>query len=34
MGRHYLAMAQVFLAGLPSLRYIVAVARRHADTPE
>jgi ubiquinone/menaquinone biosynthesis C-methylase UbiE len=30
MGRHYPAMARVFLAGLPGLRYIFAVAR-HAN---
>jgi SAM-dependent methyltransferase len=30
MGRHYPAMARVFLADLPGLRYIFAVARRHA----
>lgn len=34
MGRHYPAMARVFLADLPGLRYIFAVARRHANTPE
>jgi SAM-dependent methyltransferase len=28
MGRHYPAMARVFLADLPGLRYIFAVARR------
>jgi SAM-dependent methyltransferase len=29
MGRQYPAMARVFLADLPGLRYILAVARRH-----
>jgi SAM-dependent methyltransferase len=33
MGRHYPAMARVFLASLPNVRYILAVARRPADTP-
>jgi SAM-dependent methyltransferase len=33
MGRHYPAMAQVFLASLPDSRYIFAAARRPADTP-
>lgn len=29
MGRHYPAMARVFLANLPNVRYILAAARRH-----
>ena len=33
MGRHYTAMARVFLADLPGLRYILATARRPAHTP-
>jgi cyclopropane fatty-acyl-phospholipid synthase-like methyltransferase len=33
MGRHYLAMARVFLANLPNVRYILAVAHRPAHTP-
>ena len=33
MGRHYTAMARVFLADLPSLRYILVTARRPARTP-
>jgi len=33
MGRHYAAMAQVFLADLPGLRYILAAARLPAHTP-
>ena len=32
MGRHYTAMARVFLADLPSLRYILVTARRPART--
>jgi Methyltransferase domain len=32
MGRHYPAMAQVFLASLPDSRYILVTARRPADT--
>jgi SAM-dependent methyltransferase len=32
MGRHYPAMARVLLASLPNVRYILAVARRPADT--
>ena len=30
MGRHYTAMARVFLADLPDLRYILVTARRQA----
>jgi len=30
MGRHYTAMARVFLADLPNLRYILIAARRPA----
>jgi len=33
MGRHYPAMARVFLADLPGLRYILVTARRPAHTP-
>ena len=33
MGRHYTAMARVFLTDLPDLRYILVAARRAADTP-
>ena len=33
MGRHYPAMARVFLANLPNVRYILAVAHRPAHTP-
>ena len=33
MGRHYTAMARVFLADLPGLRYILVTARRSARTP-
>ncbi len=33
MGRHYTAMARVFLADLPGLRYILVAARRRAHTP-
>ena len=33
MGRHYPAMARVFLADLPDLRYILVTARRPAHTP-
>jgi len=32
MGRHYPAMARVFLTNLPNVRYILTVARRPADT--
>ena len=32
MGRHYPAMARAFLASLPNVRYILAVARHPADT--
>ena len=32
MGRHYTAMARVFLADLPGLRYILVTARRPART--
>lgn len=32
MGRHYPAMARVFLTNLPNVRYILAVARRPAIT--
>jgi len=31
-GAHYPAMARVFLAALPMLRYMSAVARRQPDT--
>ena len=34
MGRHYPAMARVFLANLPNVRYILAVAHRPAHTPQ
>jgi cyclopropane fatty-acyl-phospholipid synthase-like methyltransferase len=33
MGRHYPAMARVFLTNLPNVRYILAVAHRPAHTP-
>ena len=33
MGRHYTAMARVFLDDLPGLRYILVSARRPAHTP-
>ena len=33
MGRHYTAMARVFLADLPGLRYILVTARRPAHAP-
>ncbi len=33
MGAHYTAMARVFLANLPNVRYILAVAHRPAHTP-
>jgi SAM-dependent methyltransferase len=33
MGRHYPAMARVFLASLPNSRYILIAGRRPADTP-
>jgi len=33
MGRHYTAMARVFLADLPGLRYSLVTARRPAHTP-
>ena len=33
MGRHYPAMARVFLTDLPELRYILVTARRPAQTP-
>jgi 2-polyprenyl-3-methyl-5-hydroxy-6-metoxy-1,4-benzoquinol methylase len=33
MGPHYPAMARVFLANLPNVRYILAVAHRPAHTP-
>jgi ubiquinone/menaquinone biosynthesis C-methylase UbiE len=33
MGRHYPAMARVFLANLPNVRYILTVANRPAHTP-
>ena len=33
MGRHYPAMARVFLASLPDTRYILIVARRDTSTP-
>ena len=33
MGRHYTAMARVFLADLPGLRYILVTAGRPAHTP-
>ncbi|MBV9095101.1 MAG: methyltransferase domain-containing protein [Streptosporangiaceae bacterium] len=33
MGRHYPAMARVFLASLPDSRYILVTARRPAETP-
>jgi len=33
MGAHYPAMARVFLANLPNVRYILAVAHRPAYTP-
>jgi hypothetical protein len=32
MGRHYPAMARVFLTNLPNVRYILAVALRPANT--
>jgi ubiquinone/menaquinone biosynthesis C-methylase UbiE len=34
MGRHYPAMARVFLTNLPNVRYILAVAHRPAHTPQ
>jgi ubiquinone/menaquinone biosynthesis C-methylase UbiE len=33
MGAHYPAMARVFLANLPNVRYILTIARRPATTP-
>jgi ubiquinone/menaquinone biosynthesis C-methylase UbiE len=34
MGRHYPAMARVFLTNLPNVRYILTVAHRPAHTPQ
>jgi ubiquinone/menaquinone biosynthesis C-methylase UbiE len=33
MGAHYPAMARVFLANLPNVRYILTLARRSSDAP-
>jgi SAM-dependent methyltransferase len=33
MGRHYPAMARVFLTNLPNVRYVLAIAHRPAHTP-